>query len=152
MANCFLLLACLLFSFACNLVKKVFDNTSYRNTSAMLQNAALSGIAGFLFSLIVSEFCTDPLIIVTISGIGGFFGIKGLELLIQAKIGAQLHLDETLERILDEANINNLPDHTSTNGTSTDSSSVNPSTNIPANNSSNNENDHHTQIRVIHRS
>lgn len=87
MINCFLLLACLLFSFACNLIRKIYDNQVYSSTMSMIHNAFLSGIAGFFFSLILNEFSISPILTIVLSGIGGFFGIQGLEMIIKYKIG-----------------------------------------------------------------
>ena len=86
MGNCFLLLACLLFSFACNLIKKIYENKAYTSTIGMLKNAFISGIAGFIFSLFFSEFLFHPLLIVLCSGIGGFFGVKGLAFVLQNRL------------------------------------------------------------------
>lgn len=91
MVNCFLLLACLLFSFACNLIRKIYDNQCYSSTISMIKNVFLSGIAGFFFSLILNEFLLSPFLTVLLSGIGGFFGIQGLEFLIRCKFDNSLH-------------------------------------------------------------
>ena len=105
MANCVLLLACLLFSFACNLIRKLFDNQNYSDISAMLQHAAISGLAGFFFSLILSEFFLDPVLIITLSGIGGFFGTKTLELIIQARLQTGLTITDELQNVLNQPSV-----------------------------------------------
>ena len=106
MANCFLLLACLLFSFACNLVKKIYDNRSYHSTSAMLCSAVLSGLSGFVFALVLSEFFSSPLAIVGLSGIGGFFGTKAVNAIIKTRVGSKLIADDELQELLLETEEN----------------------------------------------
>ena len=105
MANCFLLLTCLLFSFACNLVHKIYDNQSYAITTAMLQNAALSGLVGFCCSFVFNELFFNEYIAIMISCICGFFGIKGVEFVISAKIDSNIEIDDALKQLLEEDNI-----------------------------------------------
>lgn len=102
MANCFLLLACLLFSFACNLIKKLYDDKDYSTVFEMLKSAAVSGIAGFIFAMILSEFLSSPLLVVSMSGIGGFFGTKALNALIKTNISTKLTATEALQELLAE--------------------------------------------------
>lgn len=100
MANCFLLLACLLFSFACNLVKKLYDGRGYTSTSSMLFNAAISGLCGFIFAMILSELFSNPVAIIGLSGIGGFFGTRAINAIIKTKVDNNLIADEALQDIL----------------------------------------------------
>lgn len=100
MANCFLLLACLLFSFACNLIKKLYDDKDYSTVLEMLKSAAVSCVAGFIFAMILSEFFSSPLIVVSLSGIGGFFGMKALNALIRTNISTKLTATEALQELL----------------------------------------------------
>lgn len=99
MGNCFLLLACLLFSFACNLIKKIYEDKAYTSTIYMLQNVFISGIAGFIFSLFFSEFIFHPILIILFSGIGGFLGVKGLAFMIQSKFDTIIDNDSKFMRI-----------------------------------------------------
>lgn len=110
MANCFLLLACLLFSFACNLVKKVYDNHNYHSTSVMLCSAILSGLSGFVFALVLSEFFSSPLAIIGLSGIGGFFGTKAVNAIIKTRVGSKLIADEELQELLLETEEHETPE------------------------------------------
>lgn len=107
MANCILLLACLLFSFACNLIRKIYDNQTYSSATAMIQNAFISGLAGFFVSLILNEFILSPILTVVLSGIGGFFGIRGLEFIIHQKIGNDLQLENEFRELINVSTINN---------------------------------------------
>ena len=102
MANCFLLLTCLLFSFACNLVHKIYDDQSYASTASMLQNAALSGLVGFCCSFLFNELFFNDYIAIMISCICGFFGIKGVEFIISAKIDSNIEIDDALKQLLEE--------------------------------------------------
>ena len=98
----FLLIACLLFSFACNLIKKLYDNQDYSTISEMLKSAVISGFAGFMFAMLLSEFFASPVLIICLSGLGGFFGIKGLNALVQSNISSRVFLNDTLKELLEE--------------------------------------------------
>ena len=102
MINCFLLLACLLFSFACNLIRKLYDDRDYSTVYEMLKSAAVSGLAGFVFAMVLSEFFASPILILGLSGIGGFFGTRALTLLIQSNISSRLSTGDMLKQLLEE--------------------------------------------------
>lgn len=86
---------------------------------AMLKNAFLSGIAGFICSLFLSELFVNPMIIILVSGIGGFFGIRGLTFILQNKINSDILKNEDFINIFGEAfNLqtptDNIPDTNNT--------------------------------------
>lgn len=93
MINCLLLIACLLFSFAGNLIYKLYNNKVYASITAMLYHTAISAIAGCIFSLLLSEFIFNPLLLICLSGIGGFLGIHGLTFILNNKIKNKFELD-----------------------------------------------------------
>jgi uncharacterized protein YacL len=95
MANCFLLIACLFFSFACNFLKKIYEDQRYQDIFSMLCSVAVNGIAGFIFAIIVSEFFSNPVAIIGLSGIGGFFGIKIITSIMRSRICARLGFEDT---------------------------------------------------------
>ena len=90
MINCFLLLACLLFSFAGNLIHKIYNNKFYSSIIDMLYHTLISAIAGFIFSLILSEFIFNPILLIVLSGVGGFLGIQGLDFILYNKFNIKL--------------------------------------------------------------
>ena len=138
MANCILLLACLLFSFACNLIRKIYDNQTYSSTTAMIQNAFISGLAGFFFSLILNEFILSPILTVILSGIGGFFGIRGLEFIIHQKIGNDLQLENEFRELINvNANNQQTINSINTNDNLTNTNSTNTNSNLTNINSNN---------------
>lgn len=159
MANCFLLLACLLFSFACNLIKKLYDDKDYSTALEMLKSAAVSGLAGFVFAMILSEFFSSPIAIVSLSGLGGFFGTKALNALIQTNISARLQAGDALRQLIDESSI---PQPTNVSLSIQDEHTINELANPPNNlydehqdrppvgNSSLTE-EHHVKIHVVRR-
>ena len=102
MPGYFLLIACLLFSFACNLIKKLYDNHDYSTINEMLKSAAVSGLAGFLFAMLLSEFFASPILIILLSGLGGFFGIKGLNMLVQSNVSSKVFLNDAIKDLLEE--------------------------------------------------
>lgn len=94
MVNYILVLICALFSFACALLKQLYDAHYYpRNIYVFMIDVALSGISGIVLGLILSEHIQNELAIIGLSGLGGMFGVSGLKALMKMKLGHLLQIN-----------------------------------------------------------
>ena len=94
MANSLILvLICSLFSFACALIKRLYDARYYpKNMYIFTIDATISGISGIVLSFIISEHIKNGIAIIGLSGLGGMFGVSALKSLIKLNLGKKINI------------------------------------------------------------
>lgn len=93
MTNYVLVLICCLFSFACALLKQLYDAHYYpKNIYVFVIDVALSGISGIVLGFILSEQIQNELAIIGLSGLGGMFGVGALKALMKSNLDKLVHI------------------------------------------------------------
>lgn len=101
--NYIIVLICSLFSFACALLKQLYDAQYYpKNMYVFMIDVALSGLSGVVLGFILSEMIKNELVIIGLSGLGGMFGVTALKTLMKLQLGKKINIQLSFDDEEDE--------------------------------------------------